>query len=74
MVRPNKPMIDKLREMVAAWGNDEVARWDFDRVKRLAGLLSYIAGCLDSRKARPARWRRMGSLRRNQKCLRELGS
>lgn len=61
MVRPNKPVVDKLREMVA-WDEGEMVRWEFDRVERLADLVSYIAYFLDSRMTRQARWKMIGQL------------
>lgn len=62
MVRPKKPVVEKVREMVSAWGMDEMVPWDFDKVERLAGLVFYIVEFLDSRKAIKARWRIMGQL------------
>lgn len=48
--------------MATTWGIEEMLRWDFDKVEGLAGLVSYIATFLDSRKARQGRWKVMGQL------------
>lgn len=39
-----------------------MVRWRFEKVERLAGLVSDIVAFLDSRKGRQARWRMMGQL------------
>lgn len=61
-VRPNKPVVNKLREMVTACGDELIMRWELDKVKRLAELLSYLATFPDSRKIRKAWWKMMGQL------------
>lgn len=55
MVRPNRPVVKRLRAMVSTWSLDEIARWEVDNVERLAGLVYYIVAYLDSRKVGQAR-------------------
>lgn len=62
MVRPKDAVIRKLRGVVEGWGMDEMVRWEFDKVERLAGLIAYFVAFLDSREARQARSRVMGQL------------
>lgn len=62
MVQPNKPVIGKLRDILEAWEKNEVVRLEFERVERLAGLVSYTAAFLDSRRARKARWKMIWQL------------
>lgn len=60
MVRPNKPVVDKLMEVVTTRGSEEIVRWESDKVEWLAGLESYIAAFYGF--ARQARWKVMGQL------------
>lgn len=72
MVRPNTPIVEKLRVVVSGWKVGEIARWEVADVERLAGLVSSIVAFLGSRKARQTRWSMMGQLAAQPQFL--LGS